>query len=123
MALRGIEYHGQSGGQSWVSLGSIKAQSGVSQGLIGTIQVLVWAQSGVGLGSIGVNLESSGVGQSRFDLGSVQAQSTLSTVSVQAQSRLSPGSVRAQSGLSLGSFKNPSVVSLGHPWGRLPKMG
>ena len=85
----GIEYHGQSGGQSWVSLGSIKAQSGVSPGLIGTIQVglrLVRCWSGLSpvsvWGSIRVSLESSGVGRSRFDPGSVQAQS-----------RLSPGSV------------------------------
>ena len=74
--------------------------------------MLVWAQSGVGLGSIRVSLESSGVGRSRFDLGSVQAQS-----------RLSPGSVQAQSGVSLGSFKDPSVVSLGLSRGRLLKMG
>ena len=61
--------------------------------------MLVWDQSSVGLGSIGVSLESSGVGRSRFDPGSVQGHSRRSPGSVQSQSRFSPGSIRRKSGV------------------------
>ena len=104
--------------------------------------MLVWDQSSVGLGSIGVSLESSGVGRSRFDPGSVQAQSGvspglialiqvglrlvrcwsgLSPVSVWGQSGsvwshlglVGPGLIRGQSRVIPGAVQGQSRVSPG----------